>query len=76
MINKKGKSETVTVIILLIWVILVIGYIGNIVRLCHCDFASPYKAEVVYTLGILLPPVAWVVGYTGIADGEQLKVLK
>jgi hypothetical protein len=40
--------------------LLVIGsWIGNLNKLLDCDFASPYKCEVVHAIGII--PVASVI---------------
>jgi len=35
------------------------AWIGNIYRLAQCDFAAPYKGEILHFLGII-PPVAIV----------------
>jgi prepilin-type N-terminal cleavage/methylation domain-containing protein len=45
-----------------------VGYVGNIVRLCHCDFAAPYKSEVIRVIGIFVPPVGVVTGFCKIED--------
>jgi hypothetical protein len=34
-------------------VILSIGYIKGVVRLCECDFKPSYKAEVIYGVGTI-----------------------
>lgn len=39
------------------------GYIMNLVGVFGCDFASPYKCEVIRTAGIFVPPVGAVAGY-------------
>jgi hypothetical protein len=33
-------------------------YIHNFVKLCQCDFASPYKMEVIHAIGIVMPPTS------------------
>ena len=38
------------------------GWVKNLIKLSNCDFESPYKAEVVHTVG-LIPIVGAVVGY-------------
>jgi hypothetical protein len=41
--------------------IFVMGcYIGNIVKLVKCDFASPYKGEIEHVIGIVVPPASIV----------------
>lgn len=44
------------------------GYVANIVKLCHCDFASPYKAEAIRLIGVFMPPIGIVTGYIEIDD--------
>jgi len=38
------------------------GWVKNIIKLSNCDFEEPYKAEVVYMIGII-PPVGMVTGW-------------
>lgn len=38
---------------LLIAIIILVGYIKNIVHLCECDFEPSYKAEVIYGVGTI-----------------------
>ena len=53
-------------LILAVW-----GWVFNIVALCHCDFASPYKAEVIRSIGVVVSPVGVVAGYLTIEDGPD-----
>ena len=56
----------IVVIILFFGVGGVTGYVSNIFKLVRCDFASPYKAEVIHGVGVFLPPVGAVAGYINI----------
>ena len=47
-------------------IIVVAGWIQGIVKLAHCDFKPPYKAEVIYGVGTFLPVVGAVVGWMDI----------
>jgi len=38
------------------------GWIQDIIKLSNCDFKAPYKAEVVYGIG-LIPVVGMVTGW-------------
>lgn len=53
-----------TILIIQIVIVLVIGtgWVKNLVKLAHCDFEAPYKAEVVHAVGIV-PPVGMVTGW-------------
>jgi hypothetical protein len=41
------------IIIMLIFVLGLTGYVKNIIKLSECDFAPPYKAEVIHTIGLI-----------------------
>jgi len=49
-------------LILLFIVIIAIGWVKNIIKLSSCDFEAPYKAEIIYCIG-LIPPVGAVTGW-------------
>lgn len=55
--------------IFLIWVLILSGWVMNIVKLTKCNFEAPYKAEVIRVVGII-PPVGMVVGWMNFKDGE------
>jgi len=48
--------------------ILTAGWGLNIYKLTQCDFAEPYKAEVIRGVGIALPFVGSVAGWMDIDD--------
>ena len=54
-------------IIIIIVVLGIIGWIKCIVKLVNTDFASPYKAEVIYGIGAFTGAGA-VVGWIDIKD--------
>lgn len=54
--------------LLLLYGFLLLGWIMNIVQLVQCDFASPYKAEVLRIVGIIIPPVGAILGYIPLTD--------
>lgn len=56
------------IVFVFIFVLAAYGYISNVVKLAHCDFKSPYKAEALRTIGIVIPPVGWIEGYLTIED--------
>jgi len=49
------------------------GWVGNIVKFAGCDFKSPYKAEVIRGVGIIVPVVGAVTGYLDIEDGPIIE---
>jgi len=63
---KKGFT-TIEIMIVVIWLTFGIGYIMSIVRLCKCDFKAPWKAEIIYSVG-LATGFAGVIGYIPIDD--------
>ena len=64
--NKSGVLAGVLAVALIIAVPL--GYFSNLVQLVGLDFASPYKAEVLRTAGVFIPPLGVVLGFISIDD--------
>jgi len=58
-------------ILLIVGLLCLTGWVKNIVKLAHCDFKAPYKAEVVHAVGIL-PPFGVITGWLNI-DDEPIK---
>lgn len=58
--NRKGFTSTEFLVVLSLFLILPAFWITNIVRLCKCDFASPYKGEIIHAVGVIIPPAAVV----------------
>lgn len=52
-------------------IILTIGWVLNVVKLCYCDFEAPYRAEGVRAVGIAVPPVGGFVGWMALEDGDD-----
>jgi len=47
-----------------IWILAIIGWIMNIVHVCHVDFAAAITAKVVLQLiGIVVAPLGAVLGW-------------
>lgn len=68
------SKETVVVVLSVFIIVLgAIGYIYNIVHLVHCDFKEPYKAEVIRTVGVIIPPAGAVVGYLDMPDETPIE---
>lgn len=45
-----------------------VGWANNLIALFNCDFKAPYKAEVIRTVGVFVPPLGAVVGWAHIED--------
>lgn len=50
------------IVIAIITIAAGIGWVKNLIKLTECDFESPYKAEVIHTLG-LVPIIGAFTGY-------------
>ena len=37
-----------------------VSWIVNLIQFIGCDFAEPYKDEVIYGIGVFIPPAAMV----------------
>ena len=64
------KIGELLIVGLVVAVIIGTGWVKNLIKLTDCDFASPYKTEIVRVIGII-PPVGAVVGWMDI--GEENK---
>lgn len=66
-LNKRHqRGFTIIELGLVIWFVIgalvVAGWVMNLHKFSQCDFEAPYKAEIVYGIGIL-PPVGAVTGW-------------
>jgi hypothetical protein len=60
---KNQKGFTVIVVIFCVFIVFTLtGWTVNLVKLVKCDFESPYKAEVIRTIG-LFPPIGMIVAW-------------
>lgn len=57
--NEKGVT-LVELIVVVAGVFLICVWPYNFYRLTQCDFASPWKCEVIHAIGVLIPPAAIV----------------
>jgi len=55
---------------IIIVIVAINGWGMNLYKLCKTDFESPYKAEVIRTIG-LTPPIGAIIGYITIEDGVK-----
>ncbi len=62
--------KTVISIWLVLLLVVGIGWVKNLIKLTECDFESPYKCEVVYTVG-LIPIVGMVTGWLNIGKEHE-----
>lgn len=60
--RKQKGSTFIALLIVIVSIVGAVGWVKNIIKLSECDFESPYKAEVIHTVG-LFPIVGAVVGY-------------
>lgn len=56
------------VVVLLVGVFCTTGWVKSIIKLTESDFESPYKAEVIYAVGTIAPPIGAIVGWLNIED--------
>lgn len=65
---RRLKSVIIITISLAIMILLIFGWVNNIVKLTKCDFSPSYKAEVIRTVGIFVAPAGMIMGYIDIED--------
>ncbi|MFA6199095.1 MAG: hypothetical protein WC679_01650 [Bacteroidales bacterium] len=63
-----NKSVGFVIVVGLVVILAVVGYIKNIVAVVNCDFASPYKCEIVHGVGVFVPPVGAIAGWMDLGN--------
>lgn len=62
-------EKTIHIFVISFVIACVIGWGLNIYKLVTvCDFTSPYKCEVVHTVGVFAVPVGVITGYVNFED--------
>lgn len=69
------KESIAFIVMVLITILLFVGYVRGIVKFVQCDFKAPYKAEVIYGVGMVTGLNA-VIGWFNIADGEEIEEIE
>ena len=54
--------KDIRIVALVIVVVIVVGWVKNLIKLTNCDFEAPYKCEVVHVVG-LAPPIGAITGW-------------
>ena len=52
----------IVIVMFLIAIVSIFGYVGNIVKLCGCDWEISAE-EVVRSIGVFVPPLGIVLGF-------------
>jgi hypothetical protein len=55
-------------IIILIYFLIIFGWVRNIYLLAQCNFKEPFKTEVIRGVGIIVFPIGVVTGYINMKD--------
>ena len=64
--NRRGFTAVELIVIIMLWV--AIGWCANLYRLASCDFASPYKAEVIHGVGVFVVPLSAITGFIDLGE--------
>lgn len=56
---------------ILVYLLLLYGWFGNIYKLTKYDFDVPLKAEVLRLVGVPVFPMGIILGYMDIEDGKR-----
>jgi hypothetical protein len=55
-------------ILILIYFLIIFGWVRNIYLLAQCNFTQPFKTEVIRSVGIVVFPIGVVTGYISMDD--------
>jgi len=70
--NTDSFFGVVGLVVIFLIIFGVVGWVKNIIKLTDCDFEAPYKAEVVYTVG-LFPAIGAITGWIDVEDGVKVE---
>lgn len=73
---KKQRGFTIIELLFILIILLIIfgfcGYGLNFYKLvAETDFEAPYKAEIIRSVGVVIPPVGAIAGLITIEDGPK-----
>ena len=68
--NSSNKGMVTVLVIVALIVGSIVGWCLNAYKLCNLDFKKPYKAEIIRTIGLVIP-ISPVIGY--ITFEEEVK---
>lgn len=68
--NKMNGKKYIIIASVITLALFVAGWTQNIYKLSQCDFEAPYRAEILYGIGVI-PVVGGVIGWFNIEDGGQ-----
>lgn len=55
-----NNDTTVLRTIIILWLIVIISWVGNIVKFTSCDFESDFRCEVIHGIGVFVAPASIV----------------
>lgn len=62
MMSQKGYPVRELLIFIVIFFVC-LGWGQGVYKFCRCDFEKPYKAEISYGVGLVVPPVGVIIGW-------------
>jgi hypothetical protein len=61
--NKDCGGLIIAMVLIVLCCFCVGGYLQNVYKLTCCDLDAPYRAEVIRSVGIVVPIVGWFAGW-------------
>lgn len=55
--KNKTMKKNLSITIIVLFAYCIFSYIFNFVKFVRCDFEPSYKEEVIYALGVFVPPL-------------------
>ena len=65
------KNDLKGLLSIVLYILILYGWFGNIYKLTKYDFDVPLKAEVIRCIGIPVFPIGIVLGYMDIEDAKS-----
>lgn len=71
-----GFENYLNIIGLIFFVLFLIGWVKNIIKLSNCDFEPSYRSEFLRIIVIPVAPMGIVIGYMDLTDEKQVNTNK
>ena len=55
--KNKTMKKFLSIITIILFAYCIFSYIFNFVKFVRCDFVPSYKEEIIYALGVFVPPL-------------------
>lgn len=64
-VNNQRGFTVIQLLVVMVFLIGIVPWVWNGVKLLRCDFESDYKCEVIHGVGVVIPPTSLITVWFG-----------